>query len=237
MLLVLDHNFEQLLAPSNFLYAGWDDDPIVQDLRIDNPDLASLIELEWDSGFFPPEMAPEAGDETLAVGRWVFDCGHEGAEKNAPLVSTGFRTEIHAPEIIVSSHVLQTTALEVHVQFKIFTGSRSGPLDTVPLFFFVERFFSSHKNPLGGQDYSVMLEAPGSGWKIASCRVSDGTPAGGRPHRIKGTVRPDDDGKSLTWSLTAGSFKNSARIESSQLIDVRWVREDFSSGGGLRQCQ
>jgi hypothetical protein len=238
MLLVPNDGYDEFLAPANyFSLGGWDDDALAQDLVLSNPNLDRLIELEWDSGFFAPEMAPLAGDETLAVGRWSFDCGHEGPSKSNPATTLGFRAEIHAPEIVLSSHVVQSNATEVHAQFKVFAGSRAGLLDVIPFLFFVQRFFSSYKNPLGGQDYSVNLHAPGNGWEIAKCTMQEGSRAGGRAHRIKGQAQSDDGGKSLNYTLSAQSLGRTAPIESSAIIDVSWVREGSSPGGGVTKCQ
>ncbi len=236
VLLVVNKESEMFLAPANFLDSGWDDSPIAQDLRVDNPDLESLMEIEWDSGFFPPEMAPEAGDETLIVGRWAFDCGHEGAAKSSSLVSTGFRTEIHAPAILMSSHIVQSTPSSIQARFKIYAGSRGGPLDTVPLLFFLQRLWGSHQNPLGGQDYSLNLRIPEDGWSIASCSAQQGTQAGRRHKNISRNLESKDGGNSLTLTLSAHEFSTFARIEGSTIINVHWVRADSLPAGGVRKC-
>jgi hypothetical protein len=238
VLLVANQGYDTFLAPANVVsFGGWDDDAVAQDLILKNPNLDSLVEVEWDSGFFAPEMAPLAGDETVAVGRWAFDCGHEDQETGASARTIGFRSEIHAPEILLSSHLLQSDSTMVHAQFKIFAGSRSGPLDTIPFIFFLQRFFSSYKNPLGGQDYSVGLRAPGDGWTITSCSMTQGKGTGGRTRRIKGHVESGDGGKSLTFTLSVQGLKPTARIESSTIIDVSWVRADSSLGGGVTKCE
>jgi hypothetical protein len=235
---VPNDGYDEFLGPANYLtLGGWDDDALAQDLVLSNPNLDRLIELEWDSGFFAPEMAPLAGDETLAVGRWSFDCGHEGPSKSNPATTLGFRAEIHAPEIVLSSHIMQSDATEVQAKFKVFAGSRAGPLNTIPFLFFLQKFFTSYKNPLGGQDYSISLRAPESGWKIAKCSMQEGPRAGGRAHRIKGQAQSEDGGKSLTFTLSAQSLRRTAPIESSAIIDVLWVREDSSPGGGVTKCE
>lgn len=234
-LLVVDQSYDLFLGPANsFTLGGWDDDALAQDLVLQNPDLESLIELEWDSGYFAPEAAPGAGDETLAVGRWAFDCGHEAISKTAPANSLGFRTEIHAPEIVLSSHVVKSDATAVQAQFRLFAGSRSGPLDTAPALFFLQRLFVSRRNPLGGQDYSVTLRPPSDGWKINSCSIREGSHSGGRPHRIKGLVQSEDGGKTLNLLLSARTLKPRTKIESSALIDVNWVPADSPSGGATK---
>jgi hypothetical protein len=238
VLLVPNDGYDVFLAPANYFGpGGWDDNALAQDLFSSNPNLDGLIEIEWDSGFFAPEMAPLAGDETLAVGRWAFDCGHEGPSTSNPAEIIGFRAEIHAPEILLSSHIVRSDATQVHAQFKVFAGSRSGPLNTIPFIFFLQKFFTSYKNPLGGRDYSANLRAPGDGWKIASCTMNAGKRASGRAHRIKGQVQSQDGGKSLTFSLSAQNLRQTASIESSAMIDVLWVREDSSPGGGVTKCE
>lgn len=235
-LLVLNKESERFLAPANFLDSGWEDSPIAHDLRVDNPDLESLMEMEWDTGFFPPEMAPEAGDETLIVGRWAFDCGHEAAPKNSPLVSTGFRTEIHAPAILISSHIFESTPSSIQARFKIYAGSRGGPLDAIPLLFLFQRLWGSHQNPLGGQDYTLNLGVPKDGWKIASCTAQQGTRASSRHRYITANLGSDDGGNSLTLTLSAHEFNKSARIEGSTIVNVRWVPADSLPGGGVTKC-
>jgi len=238
VLLVVNQGYDAFLGPANFIsFGGWGDDAVAQYLFLKNPELDGLVELEWDSGFFAPEMAPTAGDETLVVGRWAYDCGHEDEETSSSEHTLGFRAEIHAPEILMSSHILQSDSTTVHANFKIFAGSRSGPLNTIPLIFYVQKFFASYKNPLGGKDYSIGLRAPGDGWKIASCRLTPGTPAGGRARRITGNIGSDDGGTSLTFTLSAKDLKPTARIESSMMVDVTWVRSDSSRGRGITKCE
>lgn len=226
------------LSTANSLFqGGWEDDTLVAErVAKNNPNLDQFIEFEWDSGFFAPELAPGAGDETVTVGRWIFDCGHESVTKQTPPKSLGFRAEIHAPEILLSSHLIESDPNRIQARFKFFAGSRSGPLDTITTIFFVAKFFASHKNPLGGRDYSADLRPPGDGWKIASCTATEGTPSGGRPKRIQTIVQSDDGGKSLTLMLPAKGV-SSGRIESSKIVDVTWVRQDSSPSGGITQCE
>ena len=53
---------------------------------------ADVLEIEWESKFFPPEFWPSPGDSAWVLGRWVFDCGHPP-----------FYTEIH-PIVGVAVH-------------------------------------------------------------------------------------------------------------------------------------
>jgi len=228
---------EPFLSTANSLFqGGWEDDGLIaHDVVEKNPDLDKLIEFEWDTGFFAPELAPAGGDEAVTVGRWILDCGHESVSKTTPPVTLGFRAEVHAPEILLSSHVVQSDPNQIQARFKFFAGSRSGPLDTITAIFLVAKFFASHKNPLAGLDYAANLRPPGDGWKIASCTVTEGARSGGRPKRIPSEVKSEDGGKSLTLTLPAKEVKSS-RIESSKIIDVTWVRQDSSSRGGITQC-
>src|SRR2546429_4415692 len=60
VLLVGSGGFEQFAAPANDPnFADWSE---VQDLYVQNPEIGRIIEVEWDSGFFAPEMAPQLGD-------------------------------------------------------------------------------------------------------------------------------------------------------------------------------
>jgi hypothetical protein len=38
------------------------------------------IHLEWEAGAYPAWAWPGAGDRIAALGRWIFDCGHTGAD-------------------------------------------------------------------------------------------------------------------------------------------------------------
>jgi hypothetical protein len=219
IVVVVSDNLQGFLAPANDPLV-WRDG-IVQVLRSDNPDIKSLMEIEWDSGFFPWQMAPGPRDEVLLVGRWDFDCGHEGyAPKGS---AEAFRSEIHAPAIMISSHIEENTPSSIRICFKVFAGSRSGPMDATTWFSFIEKFWSSHINPLGGGDYSVKLRAPQEGWKLASCKVENGTHTGGRRTLIKAQVGPGDDGASLIWTLPGKTYPPSARIESSSILHAVWV--------------
>ncbi|PYU02199.1 MAG: hypothetical protein DMG38_01080 [Acidobacteria bacterium] len=229
ILLVGNGGFEEFAAPANDPnFTDWVE---VQELYVKNPDIGRLLEVEWDSGFFPPEMAPKAGDETVAVGRWDFDCGHEGAAKRAEAQSTGFRSEVHAPGILISSHIAESGPASVRVLYTVFAGSRSGPLDTIPVLFLFQRLWSTHINALGGQDYSMALRAPQDGWKVASCATQEGKPAGGhRKKRIGSQLESKDGGKSLVLTLIAKTFKPSERIERSVIVHVVWVPENSPTG-------
>lgn len=51
-----NQGYDIFLAPANVVsFGGWDDDAVAQDLILKNPNLDSLVEVEWDSGFFAPE--------------------------------------------------------------------------------------------------------------------------------------------------------------------------------------
>jgi hypothetical protein len=235
ILLVGGDGFEQFAAPANDpTFTDW---PEVQDLYVQNPELGRLIEVEWDSGFFAPEMAPQTGDETMVVGRWDFDCGHGSATKSGEVKSTGFRSEMHAPAILISAHVVKTEPASVQTRYKIFAGSRSGPLDTVPLLFFFQRLWGTHINPLGAQDYSVALRAPQDGWRIASCTSEDGTKPGGRFKKIDTQLQPSDAGKSLTLQLLAKTFNSGARVGRSMTVNAVWVPENSPGREGAVKCE
>lgn len=228
-------NFEQFAAPANDPnFTDWSE---VDDLFVENPEIGRLIEVEWDSGFFAPEMAPQTGDETMVAGRWDFDCGHESTTKGGDVKTTGYRSEMHAPEILVSAHVVKSEPSSVQTSYKIFAGSRSGPQDTVPLLFFFQRFFGTHINPLGGQDYSITLQAPQDGWRIGSCSREEGTKPGGRFKQIDSQLQSDDGGKALTLTLLAKNFKTGARIGRSMIVNAVWVPENSPRSEGAVTCK
>src|SRR5438034_11753025 len=78
VLLVGSGGFEQFAAPANDPnFADWSE---VQDLYVQNPEIGRIIEVEWDSGFFAPEMAPQLGDETRSEERRVGkECRYRGS--------------------------------------------------------------------------------------------------------------------------------------------------------------
>lgn len=49
-----------------------------------------LMEIEWESAFFPPSFWPIPGDRAWIFGRWIFDCGHPDP----------YRSEIHPPKVV-----------------------------------------------------------------------------------------------------------------------------------------
>jgi len=235
VLLVGSGGFEQFAAPANDPnFADWSE---VQDLYVQNPEIGRIIEVEWDSGFFAPEMAPQLGDETVVVGRWDFDCGHESATKTGEVKTTGFRSEMHAPAILISAHITKNEPSSLQTRYKIFAGSRSGPLDTVPLLFFFQRLWGTHINQLGGQDYSIALQAPQDGWRIASCTSEEGTPPGGRSKKIETQLQPSDGGKSLTLTLLSKPFNSGARVGRSMIVNAVWVPENSPGRQGAVKCE
>jgi hypothetical protein len=235
ILVVGSGGFEQFAAPANDPnFTDWSE---VQDLYVENPEIGRLIEVEWDSAFFAPEMAPQTGDETMIAGRWDFDCGHESATSSGAVKTTGFRSEMHAPAILVSGHVMKAEPASIQTRFKIFAGSRSGPLDTVPLLFFFQRLFGTHINPLGGQDYSITLRAPQDGWRISSCTTEEGTQAGGRYKKIDTQLQSSGAGKSLTLTLLGKTFNSGARIGRSMIVNAAWIPESAPAGEGTVKCE
>jgi hypothetical protein len=232
ILLVGSGSFEQFAAPANDPnFTDWSE---VEDLYVENPEIGRLIEVEWDSGFFAPEMAPQTGDETMVVGRWDFDCGHESGTKNGQVKTAGFRTEMHAPAILISGHVVKAEPSLVQTRYKVFAGSRSGPLDTAPLLFFLQRLWGTHINPLGGQDYSFALRAPQQGWRIASCTSEEGTRPGGRFKKIDAQLQPTDGGKSLTMTLLAKTFNPGARVGRSMIVNAVWIPGSSGREGAVK---
>ena len=77
-----DWNGDVLLEPS---YNGLNSDGnnVVNEER--------LIEIEWESAFFPADFWPVPGDTAWIFGRWIFDCAHP---------EIAYRTEIHPPKAV-----------------------------------------------------------------------------------------------------------------------------------------
>jgi hypothetical protein len=55
-----------------------------------------LMEMEWETAFFPPAYWPSPGDHGIFYGSWIFDCGHP---------DEGYRTEIHPPDLVASTRI------------------------------------------------------------------------------------------------------------------------------------
>ena len=43
-------------------------------------DANARLEIEWESGKWPDWAWPGEGDRIVALGRWIYDCGHDGAQ-------------------------------------------------------------------------------------------------------------------------------------------------------------
>jgi hypothetical protein len=76
-----DWNGDVLLEPS---YTGLNSDG---NHKVDGE---QLMEIEWESTFFPSSFWPVPGDKAWILGRWIFDCGHPDP----------YRTEIHPPKAV-----------------------------------------------------------------------------------------------------------------------------------------
>src|SRR5262249_40364884 len=46
------------------------------------------LHLEWEAGVYPAFAWAGVGDRVVALGRWIFDCGHPGAEPGTCSVTT-----------------------------------------------------------------------------------------------------------------------------------------------------
>jgi hypothetical protein len=83
---------------------------------------AGTIELEWESGLYADWAWASEGDRLIALGRWIFDCGHPGHKPRTCLHDTrivctgnmdcpgdvcdrqhyGYQTEIHPPQAVAA---------------------------------------------------------------------------------------------------------------------------------------
>ncbi len=84
-----DQNFDVAL---DFTYGGLHSDAN----EVENNE--RLMEIEWETKFFPPEFWPMPGDRVWMMGRWIFDCGHPP-----------YRTEFHPPVAVAFTHPEPTT--------------------------------------------------------------------------------------------------------------------------------
>src|ERR1051326_1422507 len=80
-----DQNFDVALDPAS---AGFNSEanPVENNER--------LMEIEWETKFFPTAFWPAPGDRVWMMGRWVFDCGHPP-----------YRTEFHPPIAVAFTHL------------------------------------------------------------------------------------------------------------------------------------
>lgn len=83
-----DQNFDlHLDAGYQFLHS--DANPVEDGSRV--------MEMEWESRYFPPQFWPVDGDRAWMLGRWIFDCGHPP-----------YRTEIHPPKAVAFTRLEPT---------------------------------------------------------------------------------------------------------------------------------
>jgi hypothetical protein len=99
------------------------------------------LECEWDTAFLPSWAWPQRGDRIWAVGRWIYDCGHPGAN--------GHRTELHPPKAVAS---FRNEA--VH-----FDGNE-GPTRARVATVYIGRNGGYWRQPIDDQDYAFDLELP-----------------------------------------------------------------------------
>lgn len=101
-----------------------------------------LMQMEWETKFFPKEFWPKAGDKVWMMGRYVFDCGH-----------FPYRTEIHPPEIVAFTRTEP-------VLFSV-----AGIPDTVPsmaskTFIYAHGRGGYYSTNIGGRDYEFDISVP-----------------------------------------------------------------------------
>jgi len=219
----VDDQSKLLLSPAN-LY-DWRDDSAVLDLQRANPRPMEIIELEWDSRFFPPQMAPEPGDDVLALGRWSFDCNHKGHAEGKGTPEYGYRTEIHPAALVLSVRVIEDSASLMRTTFKLFAASRGGPVNAtylVPL----QNFWSSLTSPLAGADYLLELGPAETGWRVASCGLQAGQQTSGHRHIVNALATTSKEDSVIQMTVPGAIYHPSDRIESGIIIATTWVRSD-----------
>ncbi len=212
--------YQNLLAPPNL--KGWRTDSVVQKLEINDPTLRGILEIEWDSRFYPPEMGPQPGDEVLVAGRYVFDCGHEGKSPKAVFPSDrGFRSEIHPAAVIVVAHTESPSGTCIQTEFRIFGASRGGPVSAIPILFF-HKFLGTYINPLGGRDYVFYLRSPKTGWILKAWTRLKAYNTGGRRRIVESVVEEMADKQGLRVTIPFSRFKPWNRLETSAVLRVEW---------------
>lgn len=97
-----------------------------------------LMEMEWESKFFPFFFWPTAGDRVWMEGRWIFDCGHPP-----------YRTEIHPPQAVAFTRFNSI----------IFPGD-SVPSDTVKTTIYIHGRGGYYNTPVGGKNYEFDVTLP-----------------------------------------------------------------------------
>jgi hypothetical protein len=125
-----DQNFLVALDPK---YKGLNSDanPIA-------PSGERLMEMEWESKYFPFNFWPAAGDRVWMEGRWIFDCGHPP-----------YRTEIHPPSAVAFTRFNPI----------IFPGE-SSPSDAVKTFIYIHGRGGHYNTPVGGKNYAFNITLP-----------------------------------------------------------------------------
>src|SRR5207248_1344841 len=97
-----------------------------------------VMEVEWESKYFPEKFWPEIGDRAWVLGRWVFDCGHPPA-----------KTEIHPPQAVAF------TRHEPH----IFAGDPA-PSETNRTYIFISGKAGDYNHAVGGRNYEFDVPLP-----------------------------------------------------------------------------
>lgn len=97
-----------------------------------------LMEMEWESKYFPFRYWPSAGDRVWMEGRWIFDCGHPP-----------YRTEIHPPQAVAFTRFNPI----------IFPGD-SVPSDAVQTSVYIHGRGGYYNAPVGGKNYEFDVILP-----------------------------------------------------------------------------
>ena len=101
-------------------------------------DGARVMEMEWESRYFPPQFWPVDGDRAWMLGRWIFDCGHPP-----------YRTEIHPPRAVAFTRLEPT----------LFPGS-SMPAYTNRAYVYVHGRAGYYKTPVATRNYEFDVPLP-----------------------------------------------------------------------------
>jgi len=97
-----------------------------------------IMEIEWESAFFPPQFWPAPGDRAWMLGRWIFDCGHPP-----------YKTEIHPPKAVAFTHTEPV----------IFPGDQR-PSQSSLTHVYIHGRGGYYKRPVVGQNYDFDVPLP-----------------------------------------------------------------------------
>jgi Prealbumin-like fold domain len=134
----LDSQYQKYNSDSNTQLKAANGQPV----RDTNGQPVQLMEVEWESKYFPYHFWPVAGDRVWAVGKLIFDCGH-------PDQNGGAQTEIHPPEAVAFTRYEPTFSLDL-----------SKPTMAAMTQIYFNGLGGWFNTQVGGQNYDFFVDLP-----------------------------------------------------------------------------